>query len=207
MHIFQIHEAMSPVYFEKQWDGCERKQILFVGSMGVHKGIDYLLAAVSRLVKEDPDVGLTVIGGMAGQIDACRQRCKDLGIEQSVDFKGFLDAAAIAPLHQTHRVFVIPSTNENSPNTLAEAMVSGMPCIASAVGGIPSMISDGDNGLLFKSRDVDELVLRLKQVLRDDDLCLRLVRSAAQVARSRHDPRSVAEATLKAYKHMLSEQA
>jgi len=198
-HIFQIHEAMNPVFFEQQWNGCARKRILFVGSMGKHKGLDYLLQAVKILSAEDPGVELCVVGGTPGQIDAYRQRCHELGIDQRVEFAGFLNAAAIVPHHLSCRVFVIPSTNENSPNTLAEAMVSGLPCVASAVGGIPSMMEDEKTGLLFRSGDVDGLVKQLRRVLSDDDLCRNLGAAAADVARSRHRPESVAKATLEAY--------
>jgi glycosyltransferase involved in cell wall biosynthesis len=202
-HIFQIHEAMNPVFFEKQWSGCARKRILFVGSMGKHKGLEYLLQAVKILSAEDPAVELCVVGGTPGQIEAYRQRCRELGIERRVEFAGFLDSAAIVPHHLSCKVFVIPSTNENSPNTLAEAMVSGMPCVASAVGGIPSMVDDGKTGLLFKSGDVDGLVRQLRRVLPDDDFCRKLGSAAADIARARHRPEHVAEETLAAYRYIL----
>jgi len=204
IHIFQIHEAMNPVYFKQQWKGCERKRILFVGSMGKHKGLDFLLQAVSRLAKDNPEISLTVVGGTAGEIESCKGRCNELGILHCVEFKGFLPADQIAQLHQSSRVFVIPSTNENSPNALAEAMVSGMPCIASAVGGIPSMIKAGETGLLFESGNIDELINHLKTTLYDDELCIRIGQAAAGTSRSRHDPKLVANATLDAYNHMLT---
>lgn len=202
-HIFQIHEAMNPVFFKQQWTGCSRKRILFVGSMGKHKGLDYLLQAVKALLAEDSEVEFCVVGGTPSQIEAYRQRCRELGIEQRVEFAGFLNSEAIVPHHLSSRVFVIPSTNENSPNTLAEAMVSGMPCVASAVGGIPSMVDDEKTGLLFKSGDVDGLVKRLKRVLYDDALCQKLGASAAEVARKRHKSETVAEETMKAYEFIL----
>jgi len=202
-HIFQIQEAMNPVYFKQQWNGCGRKRILFVGSMGKHKGLDYLLQAVKILSAEDPQVELCVVGGTPAEIDVCRQRCQELGIERQVEFAGFLNAPAIVPYHLSCRVFVIPSTNENSPNTLAEAMVSGMPCVASAVGGIPSMVEDEKTGLLFQSGDVGGLVNQLKRVLYDDELCRKLGSSAGEVARARHRPETVAKATLAAYQYML----
>jgi glycosyltransferase involved in cell wall biosynthesis len=202
-HIFQIQEAMNPVYFNRQWSGCDRKRILFVGSMGKHKGLIYLLQAVKILSGDDPGVELCVVGGTPAQIDAYRQRCRELGIEQKVEFTGFLNAESIVPLHLSSRIFTIPSLNENSPNVLAEAMVSGMPCVASAVGGIPSMVDDEKTGLLFQSGDVNGLVQQLKRVLYDDGLCRKLGSAAAEVARARHRPETVAKAVLEAYQYML----
>jgi glycosyltransferase involved in cell wall biosynthesis len=203
-HVFQIHEAMNPVFFKRQWDGCERKRILFVGSMGKHKGLDYLLEAVVILSRTYPSIELCILGGSASEIAMYQSHCRELNIEQNVRFEGFLTAEQIAPHHLSSRVFVIPSTNENSPNTLAEAMVSGMPCIASAVGGIPSMIDVEETGLLFSSGNVDQLVGQLERVLEDDALCLRLGNAAAKVARARHYPESVARETHEAYEFILS---
>jgi glycosyltransferase involved in cell wall biosynthesis len=197
---------MNPVFFKQQWAGCARKRILFVGSMGKHKGLEYLLQAVKILSAEDPAVELCVVGGTPGQIEAYRQRCRELGIERRVEFAGFLNSASIVPHHLSSRVFVIPSANENSPNTLAEAMVSGMPCVASAVGGIPSMVDDGKTGLLFQSGDVEGLVRQLKRVLYDDDFCRNLGSSAADIARARHRPENVAEETMKAYRFILENE-
>lgn len=205
-HIFQIQEAMNPVFFEKQWNGCGSKRILFVGSMGKHKGLDYLLRAVQVLAAEDPEVKLCVAGGTVPQIEGYRRLCREMNIDKQVKFLGFLNAKEIVPYHISSRIFVIPSTNENSPNTLAEAMVSGMPCVAAAVGGIPSMVENGKTGLLYPSGDVGELVGRLKQLLYDDGLCCRLGAAAAKIARDRHSPESVAKATLQAYAFILDNE-
>lgn len=205
--VFQIHEAMNPVFFKQRWAGCARPRLLFVGSFEEHKGLNYLLQALALLSKEDPGVELCVVGGDATDIAAARCYCRALGIEQRVEFAGFLPAEAIAERHLSCRAFVIPSTNDNSPNALAEAMVSGMPCVASAVGGIPSMIADEDTGLLFRAADVSQLAARLRLLLHDDERCRVLGAAAAKTAHSRHLPEAVAEATVAAYRAILADAA
>lgn len=204
-HIFQIQEAMSPHYFKNQWTGCEQKRILFVGSMGKHKGLEYLLQATAALVSEDSAIELCIVGGTPPQIEACRQRCRELGIGSHIEFTGFLKTEDIPRYHLSSSVFVIPSTNENSPNTLAEAMVSGMPCVASAVGGIPSMVAHEKTGLLFNSADVADMVRALKRVLYDRELGRKLGAAAAKIARARHKPEAVAQATVAAYQCILDD--
>ena len=81
--------------------------------------------------------------------------------------------------------------------------MSGMPCVASAVGGIPSMVEDEKTGLLFESGDVEGLAKQLKRVLYDDALCRALGAAASEVARSRHRPETVAKATLESYQYIL----
>src|SRR5208282_6575682 len=96
-----------------------------------------------------------------------------------------------------------PSGNENSPNTLAEAMVSGLPVIASAVGGIPSMVEHGQTGWLVPPRNPAELANASLQLLNDPELRARLGGAARQQARDRHRPEHVAAQTAQAYQEIL----
>ena len=77
---------------------------------------------------------------------------------------GYLDGdAMVRELLRTH-VFAITSYIENSANSLAEAMMVGMPCIASFVGGLPSMIHDNDTGLLYPVEDVPLLANKIRRI-------------------------------------------
>src|SRR5260221_9764076 len=86
--------------------------------------------------------------GSADSQKSLHDLCARERIPDSVQFLCFQPENEIAKLHRQSQVFVLPSENENSPNTLAEAMVSGMPVIATRAGGIPSMVNDGQTGLL-----------------------------------------------------------
>jgi glycosyltransferase involved in cell wall biosynthesis len=101
-------------------------------------------------------------------------------------------------------VFVLPSENENSPNALAEAMVSGMPVIATRVGGIPSMVEDGQTGLLVPWGDPASLAEKMAWLLAHPEERERLGQNACRVARARHAPQTVADETVQAYKEILA---
>jgi glycosyltransferase involved in cell wall biosynthesis len=92
---------------------------------------------------------------------------------------------------------------ENSPNALAEAMVSGMPVVATAVGGIPSLVDDGRSGRLVAPGDPKQLAAVLAELLADSGKRAALGREAQMVARQRHLPETVAEQTMRVYKEIL----
>ncbi|KPJ97214.1 MAG: hypothetical protein AMJ60_12295, partial [Desulfobacterales bacterium SG8_35] len=92
---------------------------------------------------------------------------------------------------------------DNSPNSVAEAQIVGMPVIASYTGGVPSMVKDGETGLLFPTGDVPLLVSRIKSIFKDDALANKLGENALQTARKRHDPDRIVRDQLAAYKNII----
>ncbi|MGA2221949.1 MAG: glycosyltransferase family 4 protein [Verrucomicrobiia bacterium] len=203
--IFMIHEAMSPVFFANQWSVADSRRILFVGLLAKRKGLATLLEALALVRAQLPGVCLDVIGSSdAGYSKGLRAICERLGIEQCVTFLGQRSAEEIAQQHLQTQLFVLPSENENSPNALAEAMVSGMPVIATNVGGIPSMVTDGETGLLVQPRNSQALAEKIVWLLTHPEERRRLGENARRVARDWHAPEQVAAETLKAYREILN---
>jgi glycosyltransferase involved in cell wall biosynthesis len=203
--IFTIHEAMNPVYFQNEWRVPDEDRLLYVGVLEARKGLDVLLEALKLVVQAKPKTVLTVIG--AGNQGSYRRLCERLHIAGNVEFLGLQSAEEIAKRHLRSQIFVLPSANENSPNALAEAMVSGLPVIATAVGGIPSMVEHGQTGWLVPPRDPAELANAILQLLNDPELRARLSQAARQQARDRHRPERVAAQTAQAYQEILELEA
>jgi glycosyltransferase involved in cell wall biosynthesis len=200
--IFTIHEAMNPVYFQNEWQVQDADRLLYVGSIDKRKGLDVLLEALKLVTQTRPKVMLRVIG--SGERSVHIELCERLRIAGNVEFLGFQSADQIAHRHLESQVFVLPSRNDNSPNALAEAMVSGMPVIATNVGGVSSMVTDGETGLLVPPRDPAKLAEAILQLLENPAERARVGKNAQRVARERHDPEQVATETLKAYREMLN---
>jgi glycosyltransferase involved in cell wall biosynthesis len=196
---------MNPVYFQNEWHIRDVDRLLYVGSLEARKGLDVLLEALKLVVQAKPKTTLTVIGG--GDQTPYRQLCERLLITGNVQFLGFQSAEQIAQHHLESQMFVLPSGNENSPNTLAEAMVSGLPVIATAVGGIPSMVQHGQSGWLVPPRNPAELANAILQLLNDPKLRASLGEAARQRARDRHLPGHVAAQTAQAYQEILNLEA
>lgn len=161
-------------------------RILFAGSLARtagYKGLPDLLRAVARLVPAVPDVTLDVAGsglGAAGH----RALADGLGIGRRVTFLGQLDAPGLAAAYQRARVLALPTYDDSFPTVLVEAMACGRPVVTTPVGGIPSLVADGGNGLLVRPGDGGALAAALRSVLVDDALARRLGSAGrARVAR------------------------
>lgn len=101
-------------------------------------------------------------------------------LTDAVEFLGYVSTKEIVTQLVDAQCPLIPSYIENSPNNLAEALAVGTPTVASSAGGIPSMLKDGDEGLLFNVGDAAMLALSLYRLFTNDDLSRRISQAARQ---------------------------
>jgi glycosyltransferase involved in cell wall biosynthesis len=204
--IFQLNEAINPVYFLNKWEDNGRHDIVFVGSIIKRKGVEELIEALAIILNKFPDSTLHLIGGHAtpSYLSFLQEKCYELNIEKNVVFMGVKNALQIRNILLNSDVFVLPSHNENSPNSLAEAMVLGMPVVATQVGGIPSMVEHGVNGILCKSRNAHALAAAISGLFSDRGYMMELGNNSRQLAIQRHNPEQVAEKTISAYNTILN---
>lgn len=201
--IANIQEAVHETFFHVHWDPRDDNSLLFVGAMKRRKGIEDLLTAVHLLKRQSRLVHLRMVGsGTARYQTLLRRRCRQLGIYDCVQFLGHRSSEEIARLHEQSQAFVLPSHAENSPNSVAEAMVAGVPVIASRVGGIPSMIRHLENGVLVEPKNPAALAQAIDRLLGDAAMRKRLSANARSVARVRHDAESIVRDTVAAYEQI-----
>jgi len=136
------------------YDNTDLK-LLFVGAYGAAKGLDELLAAVSRV----DDATLTIVGSelRAGEHDRLLELADAHGIDERVRFAGAVALDELAAYYRSADAICLPSHREGFPMALLEGMTFGLPPVATAVGGIPELIEDGVSGLLVPVGDVDAL--------------------------------------------------
>ena len=101
-------------------------------------------------------------------------------------------------------LFVHPSWIDNSPNSVGEAMLVGIPLIATRVGGIPSLVEDGEDGLLVSAGEPGQLADAVLRLAADHDLGDRLAAAARRRARRRHDPAAVAASVVEIYRQVVA---
>jgi N-acetyl-alpha-D-glucosaminyl L-malate synthase BshA len=118
------------------------------------------------LVGDGPDAGLA------------RQLARDLGVEDSVTFTGVVDG--VAQLLQEANLLLLPSQTESFGLVALEAMASGVPVIASNVGGLPEVVEHGVTGFLAPLGDVDQMAEYAIKILMDCSLCQSFSRAAIQ---------------------------
>lgn len=128
----------------------KRTKLIYTGRIVQDKGLDYLLEAMLSLE------ATLYLAGDGPDIEKYKQTTTNFGIADKVRFLGKVDG--VVNILGLFDIFVFPSLHENLPNSVLEACFSGLPVVATSVGGIPEIIQDGFNGLLVKPRSSECLV-------------------------------------------------
>jgi glycosyltransferase involved in cell wall biosynthesis len=205
---YYLPELMRPCFFTRQWrlDESETLRIYTTSTPRPYKGTDVLIDAVAILKNKYPNISLR-IGGPFGDRPfswsrALRRKVRNLSLQDNVEFIGFLSDNEILSELLRARVYVLPSFIENSPNSLAEAQIAGVPCVATAMGGVLSMLEHEKTGLLTNVGDPAVMAESIDRILSDDELASTLGGKAMQEARLRHNPQHAVECYLETYSKM-----
>lgn len=170
-----------------------RSDIVFTGRIEPLKGVDTLLHATAILRRARPEVAhqakVTIIGGDLRSIGRDQEmtrlhelRCS-LNLCDMVRFVGAKDQEILPYYFAAADMVVMPSHYESFGMVALEAMATGTPVIASAVGGLADLVRHGENGLTFPARDPQALAARMDELLADGELRRRLGRQAGAHAR------------------------
>jgi glycosyltransferase involved in cell wall biosynthesis len=204
--IYDLPEAVNQVFF-KERVRKSTQNILIVGSVVQRKGLEEALDAMSLIVAKCPSAKLLVVGdGPPDYLKVLKERALSAGTAHHVEWLGPKTVEEIVALHGLSALLIHPSHIDNSPNSVAEAMVSGLPVVASDVGGIPSMIEHGVTGILVEPRNHRQLAEAVISLLKNEAERIRLAKKAMEVACERHLPSKVAAKTVSVYKDIISRE-
>jgi glycosyltransferase involved in cell wall biosynthesis len=153
-------------------------EILFLGLVGDRKGVFDLIPAFAAVHRDHPSARL-IIGGN-GEVERAKICAVENGVPDVVELVGWTDGPAKATLLARAGMFVLPSHNEGLPMSVLEAMSNGIPVISTRIGGIPELITDGVDGILIESGDVDGLTAALADLLSNAALRDRLGAAARE---------------------------
>lgn len=172
-------------YGSRKWDykECTPHSIFMSQAAFPIKGLHLVIKAMSIVIQHYPDVSLRVAGRditflnrgledrfrITGYGNIVRKLIKKYGLENHITFTGQLNAQEMISEYLAANVFLCPSSIENSPNSLAEAQLLGVPCIASYVGGIPDMMK-GYEEYLYRYDDVEMLAFSICKVMRSKNI-------------------------------------
>lgn len=185
------------------------------------KNLHTLIAALPALAKRWPGITVRVAGW--GPLDKgallrpviaamfpyqtyCARLAAQLGVSERLRHTGPLGEAAMRQAYLDADVFVLPSFIENSPNSLGEAMLLGVPCVAAKTGGIPDLLTHGAEGLLYAPPgDAAALAGAVAGVLSLPDQGAALGDAARRRAQATHDPAANAGTLLAIYSTVCAE--
>jgi glycosyltransferase involved in cell wall biosynthesis len=153
-----------------------RGDAITIGTLEPRKNHEFILNVLAEAHRRGHRYSLTVVGSgpLASRL---RETAARLGLERFVTFTGSRPDAAALLAH--HRVYVHAAHLENCPIVLLEAMAAGVPAIASPVGGIPELLTDGIEGLFWDPRDVSSAADRLIELLDDEPRRRRMAAAAS----------------------------
>ncbi|HPR73409.1 MAG TPA: glycosyltransferase [Bacteroidales bacterium] len=156
----------EPVPEDETAEFCRKGfTVVTIGRLSREKGHEYLIRAFDKFQKVTGEGRLLIIGEGPEQ-QVLEDQIQELGLKGKVLLAGYRDSAW--RYLSLCKVFILPSLTEGLPITLLEAMQVGVPVIASAVGGIPQLITNGKNGLLVPPRDTDIIFQSIHKIYLDD---------------------------------------
>lgn len=210
------NETLRQNFYEDVWnyETC-RKHSVFASSCAYPvKGFHYLLEAMAHVREVYPDTVITVTGAsyLGGNWKAQLRRgsyedylaklTKKYRLEDAVQFLGDLSAEDMKQAFLAANVFVLPSTMENSPNSLGEAMLLGVPAVAADVGGVRNLLKDPEEGRIYSSGCVEALTEHILELFALEEQAAALGLAAREHGLRTHDPEKNLEALLHIYENL-----
>ena len=215
----KCNESLRREFYSGSWDyeSCEKHSI-FVGSCSYPlKGFHRVIGVMPELLKKYPDAKVYVTG--ESPFSQCglknlkhktyyqvylKKLILKYGLKDKIVFLGGLNAEKMKERMLKSNAFVLSSSIENSPNTLGEAMLLGVPSVASSVGGVTSFIRDGENGLLYPFDERQTLITSIDKIFSDCDFAKKISVNAQQDARGIFDGKKNAETLYGIYSEIVS---
>ena len=211
------NETLREAFYNNSWDfqNCEKHSVFVSQASYPIKGFHFMLEAMVDIVKHYPDAKLYTTGKSPfSSVLAERLRLtnyqkyigkliKEYGLQDKVCFLGNLDEQAMCERFCKAHVFVSCSMVENSPNSLGEAMILGVPVVASNVGGVSSMIENEKEGFLYQGDAPYMLAYYVMQLFENEDKARYFSNNAKVRARKNHDRLENYDALIQIYNELL----
>lgn len=212
---FDCPRIISNEFYKKNWKlSILKKDVysVFIGNCSTpRKGLHIAIKALEVLVMSYPNINFRIAGhapknnGNIRYLDFINIMIDKKNLRNSIEFTGPLERIGMAQELEKCDLYLLPSLIENSPNTLAEAMIVGVPIVAAAAGGIPSMIRDEQEGLLYRPEDYQMAALQISRLLKDQEFASRLGKSAQTRALKRHDNKKIVDNMILTYGTVLND--
>lgn len=223
-----MNETLRSNFYEGVWEyeKCEKHSIFLSQGDYPIKGLHYMLKAMPAIMQVYPDAKVYVAGNKIANYQTWKDRIKISSygkyilelikknkLQENIVFLGRMNATQMKEQYLKSHVFVCPSVIENSPNSLGEAMILGVPCVTARSGGIPSVFTDGEDGIAYpaygasvyeKEADKEQaqanrLAQAVMQMWADEEKMFAYAESAAKHARNTHNGQANYERLIEIY--------
>ena len=218
---YKCNESLRDVFYNEKWNikNIEKNSIFISQASYPIKGLHIMLEAANILkykYKYD-NLKIYVAGSniidkstfmkkikLSGYSKYIISLIKKYKLEENVIFTGMLKETEMVERLKKSNVFVQVSSIENSPNSLGEAMLIGMPCVASNVGGTSDMLKDKEEGYLYPFGDYSLLAYYISEMFKNDEKSIKMAEKARKHAQITHDRKNNAKIMLEIYKKIIT---
>jgi glycosyltransferase involved in cell wall biosynthesis len=184
---FSFRERVFPCHSrENDW------KLVQAGRLIEKKGLPVTLRAFAVFLQQYPNATLT-IAGEGPLLDELQRLARELNIAERVAFTGFISQEQLHEIYYRSHIFLHPSqtghdgNQEGIPNSMVEAMATGLPVFATKHGGIPEAVDNGVSGVLMPERDHEALAQALLDAAEDPNFLSRISRNGAEAVRQKFD--------------------
>lgn len=213
------NETLRDEFYNHSWDieKCEKFSIFLSQGEYPIKGLHYFLEALPLIIKQYPRVHLYIAGTNISKSDSLKDKfrlssygkhIRDLirsnHLENHITFTGGLNEKQMCDRYINSHLFICPSSIENSPNSLGEAMILGVPSIASDVGGVTDMLRNKEEGFVYQTDAPYMLAYYVCKLFGDDDLAGKLSINAKRHANVTHNKVDNKNRIIEIYKEVLN---
>lgn len=169
----RIKVLYNPCPVVDRRDDLRRNQVLFAGTVIPRKGYAVLLKGFALIAGKYPQWKVVFAGN--GEIDRARSIAESLGIAGQVEFLGWVSGDEKERVFQESSIYCLASDGEGFPMGVLDAWAYGIPCVVTPVGGIPDIVENGKNGLIFPVGDSGKLAEQLDLLMQDQSLRRQIV--------------------------------
>lgn len=188
----------TQLFHPRKYLKFKTERLIYVGDLELWKGLSYLIGAVRKLTNDNHRVSLTIVGDGDN-----RKKLERLAQGLPITFLGQQPHGRIPRLLRDSSIFVMPSLWEGIPTVALEAMASAIPVIATDVGGIREIVSDGETGLLVPAKNPEALAQAVKRISENPSLRDNLKKNALKRTQLKYDFRKITSDVEKIYESLI----
>lgn len=219
LRFYRCPLSISLTFAEHRWqlDEVEPYSVICNASGYSYKGLHMALRAVALLKKKYPAVKLYIPGAAISTENSfianikkpdytiyLERLIRELDLEDHVVWLGRLTQDQLADRYARTRAFALCSSIENHSSSLKEAMLVGMPCVASSVGGVPEYVTHKKDALLYRFGEYDVMASYLEMLFESDDLCEKLSENARSTMQQLHSEEEIYQITSDIYRSIIN---
>ena len=204
------NEMLRNSFYPNRWEinNCERYSIFCSQATAPLKGLHMVIEAMAIIKERYPEVQLFIAGKSYTQKPKYQlsryekyvlSLISKYKLQDRVHFTGFLNEEEICSRYLKSHVFVSASSIENSPNSVCEAMILGMPVVSSMVGGVANLMTHGVDGFYYQADAPYMLAYYVEKIFENDKRAVVIGTNARNCALERHDPETIVDELLQIY--------